>query len=155
MIKLWSYDDMIWKISICLWVMLTLVMLLIVMLLGCGYDRRWWWWIIVMMMMFLICLDWIKVSKMMIAYVIWISIIMCYVCLCWEDELGLCLCDAMVMAYVMRWCYRICWWYVIVETWVCRPWSKCLCIWCIMWIEVWCMLWSFYLLSLCAYGLVA
>ena len=70
----------------------------------------WWcsWWYIA----------WIEVSKMMIAYVIWISIILCYVCLCWEDELDLCLCDAMFMAYVMRWCYGICWCYVLVEIWV-------------------------------------
>ena len=62
-------------------------------------GRLWWWWSSCYV------LAWIKVSKMMIAYVIWISIIMCYVCLCWGDELGLCLCDAMFMAYVRIWCY--------------------------------------------------
>ena len=113
-------------------------------------GRLWWWW----WWCSCYCLAWIKVSKMMIAYVIWISIIMCYVCLCWEDELGLCLCDAMFMAYVVRWWYGICWCYVLDETWVCKPWSKCLCIWCLCGLKYNCMLWSFYLLSLCAYGLV-
>ena len=62
-------------------------------------GRLWWWW-----WCSCYCLAWIKVSKMMIAYVIWFSIIMCYVCLCWEDEFGICLCDAMIMAYVMNGC---------------------------------------------------
>ena len=95
-------------------------MLLIVMLLGFDYckddddddGRMWWLWSSCYV------LAWIKVSKMMIAYVIWISIIMCYVCLCWEDEFGLCLCDAMIMAYVMNGCYGICWCYVLDEAWV-------------------------------------
>ena len=90
----------------------------------------WWWcsWCYV---------AWIKVSKMIVTCVIWISNI-CVMYVVWQSgmDYGIWLCDAINVAYVIVWCYGTWWCYVLDESWVVSPSSKCLCIKCYVWIEV-------------------